>query len=143
MLPSGGLFRAEWMNDSTLYFISRPENRFLKINDIEIYGTTGAKGWRPYDPERVKMGGSSDYYVTLPRGITKPKGLNVEVTGESGWEYDEYYGLVVSDRQKYILDYELIPDGILFDIFSQIRYAPPPIIKIVYEDGYADTIECH
>ncbi len=93
-----------------------------------------------YDPKRVKMGGSSDYYVTLPRDMNRPKGLRVEVVGTTGWEYNMYYGLVDSDKQKYLLDYRLLPEGISFDIFSQIRYAPPPDIKIVYEDGYIDTI---
>jgi len=141
VLPTADLFRSEWINDSTVYFMAHPENRSLKISGVEIFGTTGAKGWKAFDPERVKMGRSSDYYVTLPYDSrTRPSALKLEVYGETGWGYDLHFGLVNSDKQKYRLDYELLADGILFDVFSQIRYAPPPIIKVFYEDGYVDTV---
>ncbi len=140
MLPSGDLFKAEWMNDSVLYFIGRPDNKYLDINSVDIYGTTGAKGWRPYNPDKVRLRGSNDYYVTLPHDETRPGALKIEISGETGWEFDQYIGLAVSNRQKYLLSYEIIDGGVLFNIRSQIRYAAPPTIKIIYEDGYVETL---
>lgn len=140
MLPSGDLFKAEWMNDSVIYFIGQPDNKYLDINSVDIYGTTGAKGWRPYNPDKVKLGGSNDYYITLPHDRTRPEALKIEISGETGWEFDQYIGLAISNKQKYLLSYKVIDGGILFDILSQIRYAPPPTIKIIYEDGYVETL---
>lgn len=142
LAPPGDLFEVQWLSDSVLYLVSQPDNRYMDIREVEVYGTRGRDRWRRIDSSRIYTNEIGDLQVTLPAQSEKLKALRIDVIGESGWRIsDHYITLVDRPRFKYKFDYFLVGGGILFEIRSVKEYAPPPRIDIVHEDGYVRKIE--
>jgi len=140
-LPQDNLFRTEWINDTTLYLMADPVNRYLDISGINVYQISGFNKWVRVDSEFVKARGSGDYMLTLPSVRSGVKALQLVLIGKSGWvKNDLYIAREAAGQTRYSFKYDLVDGGLLFHAFSKKRYTPPPSVEIFFEDGYSKRI---
>ncbi len=140
-LPVENLFRAEWINDTTLYLMANIDNRYLDISGINVYQISGHNKWVRVDPKYIMVRGSGDYMLTLPSVRSGVMAIQTVVVGKSGWvKNDLYIAREPASRLRYNFEYELVDGGILFRASSKRHYTPPPSVEIFFEDGYSKRI---
>jgi hypothetical protein len=139
--PGGKFFDIEWISDTAFYLLGQRDIRYVNVKDVDMYITSDRVGWEKIPAGHVKPRGINDYYVTLPPTEKRLKMLMINVRGESGWVMTDQYVMPSNPKKhKYDFDYSLTGDGILFTAESLERFAPSPIIAIVYEDGYVHKV---
>ncbi|MFH2037646.1 MAG: hypothetical protein ABIJ45_14695, partial [Candidatus Zixiibacteriota bacterium] len=141
--PTGRLFRIDPVSDSVFYLRGRVENRNLDIQDISILSTRDYRQWHRLPDNMITMIGDS-YEVNLSGIDQRIKFLRIDINGKSGWNVtDQYYILSHYNKYDYNFDYNYIDGGILFNISALSKYAPEPVVKIIYDDGYEKIINAY
>ncbi|SYZ74303.1 exported hypothetical protein [Candidatus Zixiibacteriota bacterium] len=139
--PHGDLTDFDLVGDSVLYLRPSEESRNLDIENITVLAASGSGRWQALKDNNSPRINSLDLRLELPYGKNRPKAINVEVTGKSGWFKDEHYiPLADRDNPRFDLDYHFADKGLYFKIRSAAPWYFPPQVGIVYDDGYTAKI---
>ncbi|MCP4704812.1 MAG: M23 family metallopeptidase [candidate division Zixibacteria bacterium] len=137
MIPPGPLFKPVWVDDTTCYMENRIDNKYIDLEKIQVFASTGKVKWKKIEPNKLDKRHSGDYQFTIPSGKRKPDAIKVKAIGESGWSLsDNHFVLKKPTNVKYTFDYKLIDGGFLFNISTRRKIVEPPKVVITYDDGY-------
>ncbi|UCD17364.1 MAG: M23 family metallopeptidase [Candidatus Zixiibacteriota bacterium] len=135
--PPDGFFTADRVSDSVIYLRGRPENNYVDIARVGVYGHAGSGGWKKFGDDKVETRGRGDYRVIIPPHRSGWTMLMIRVEGTSGWIRDDLYlPLARLSKSNYSLAYKLESGGVRLMMTAKDRFARKPRVEVVYEDGY-------